>query len=122
MNAVTGLPRVLLQIEGLAILVISAGYYFYSDFSWILYAVLFLAPDISMMGYLANKSIGAICYNFAHTYSVPLLIFGLCAIMDYQIGLAISLIWIAHIGFDRMVGYGLKYGHAFKATHLSSSE
>jgi hypothetical protein len=26
-------------------------------------------------------------------------------------------VWIAHIGFDRLLGYGLKYDTAFKDTH-----
>jgi len=35
-----------------------------------------------------------------------------------ETGVAISLIWIAHIGIDRVLGYGLKYPTAFKDTHL----
>jgi hypothetical protein len=31
---------------------------------------------------------------------------------------AVALIWAAHIGVDRLVGYGLKYPTAFKDTHL----
>jgi hypothetical protein len=29
-----------------------------------------------------------------------------------------ALIWLAHIGMDRMLGYGLKYSGGFKDTHL----
>jgi hypothetical protein len=29
-----------------------------------------------------------------------------------------GLIWIAHIGFDRALGYGLKYPTGFGDTHL----
>jgi len=31
-----------------------------------------------------------------------------------------ALIWAAHIGFDRFLGYGLKYPVAFRVTHLGS--
>jgi hypothetical protein len=32
--------------------------------------------------------------------------------------LSLATIWIAHIGFDRALGYGLKYGSGFTHTHL----
>ena len=32
--------------------------------------------------------------------------------------LAAGLIWCAHIGFDRALGYGLKYSQGFGCTHL----
>ena len=35
-----------------------------------------------------------------------------------DITLAIGLIWLAHIGFDRLIGYGLKYETGFRHTHL----
>ncbi len=31
---------------------------------------------------------------------------------------SLALVWFAHIGFDRMVGYGLKYPTDFFDTHL----
>ena len=31
---------------------------------------------------------------------------------------ALALIWIAHIGLDRALGYGLKYATGFGDTHL----
>jgi hypothetical protein len=32
--------------------------------------------------------------------------------------LSIALIWLAHIGIDRALGYGLKYSAGFGFTHL----
>jgi len=32
--------------------------------------------------------------------------------------LSLAMIWLAHIGFDRAQGYGLKYGAGFGFTHL----
>jgi hypothetical protein len=30
----------------------------------------------------------------------------------------LAWIWLAHLGFDRLMAYGLKYDTAFKDTHL----
>lgn len=38
--------------------------------------------------------------------------------MPSQIARAVALIWLLHIGFDRAIGYGLKYPSSFKETHL----
>jgi uncharacterized protein DUF4260 len=32
--------------------------------------------------------------------------------------LSIAMIWLAHIGIDRALGYGLKYEAGFTFTHL----
>jgi len=82
-------------------------------------ALLTLAPDISMLGYLLNNKVGAMVYNLFHTYSlsIGLVICGL--ILSNETVLAIGIIWCAHIGMDRMIGYGLKYSTEFKDTHLN---
>ena len=38
--------------------------------------------------------------------------------MEAPLLLSISMIWLAHIGFDRTLGYGLKYSAGFGFTHL----
>ena len=111
-------PRVLLHLEGLFVLITGCSLYAYLHFSWITFALFILAPDIFMLGYLANKRVGALCYNFAHTYSVPLLIFLALFCLERPGYYWIVLIWIAHIGLDRLLGYGIKYETAFKDTHL----
>ena len=37
---------------------------------------------------------------------------------DSETAAKVALIWLAHIGMDRLLGYGLKYPSAFKDTHL----
>ena len=109
----------LLHIEGFAVLVLSLYFYGYSQFSWVLFFILLLAPDISMLGYLLNNKVGAMLYNLFHTYSLS---FGtvICgSVLSNSTVLAIGLIWSAHIGMDRMIGYGLKYPTKFKDTHLN---
>jgi hypothetical protein len=35
-----------------------------------------------------------------------------------SLALVVALVWFAHIGMDRLVGYGLKYPTESKDTHL----
>lgn len=86
--------------------------------SWWLFAALFLVPDISMLGYLRSTRFGAMLYNAGHTYAVPGILLAAAPWAGHPLLQALALIWIAHIGFDRLVGYGLKYGVSFNATHL----
>ena len=116
--AVSGGPKYLLRAEGLAVLALAAALYWRGGFSWILFAVLFLVPDVSMLGYLINPRVGAVCYNAVHTYVGPLLLALIGLFANVPICVATALIWVAHIGFDRLLGYGLKYPTAFTDTHL----
>jgi hypothetical protein len=89
--------------------------------NWGLFALLILAPDLSLLGYATkNLRFAAIFYNFAHTYALPMLL-GLIAWKWHSaISAEIAAIWIAHIGMDRMLGFGLKYPESFKPTHLQT--
>jgi hypothetical protein len=111
-------PRNLLRLEGLLLFVGALVVYFDQGFGWLLLVVLFLAPDLSFAGYLAGPRIGALAYNALHTTIGPisLAIAGVLAETDWCVQLA--LVWLAHIGLDRLLGYGLKYPTAFKDTHL----
>ena len=83
-----------------------------------MFAALFLTPDLFMLGYLFGAKVGARAYNLVHTYTAPLAL-GLVAYFAPTSSLfACCLIWAAHIGFDRFLGYGLKYETGFKDTHL----
>lgn len=96
-------------------------YFIYSlhmGFSWWLYILLFLSPDISMVGYLAGKSVGAITYNLFHHrgLAASIALAGLLTGNTYLV--FTGAILFAHSSFDRMMGYGLKYFKGFKYTHL----
>jgi hypothetical protein len=108
-----------LRLEGLAVAAVSAALYARSGASWWLFAALWLAPDLSMLGYLAGPCWGARFYNAIHTYAVPAAL-GLAALLLSAHGLLvpIALIWANHIGVDRLLGYGLKYADGFGFTHL----
>jgi hypothetical protein len=113
-------PRPLLHLEGAAVLVFSLCAYHWQHGSWSLFALLLLAPDLSMLGYLVNVRVGAQLYNAVHTYVGPLLLALYSVGAGHPALLPLTLIWFAHIGMDRMLGYGLKYPTHFKDTHLSA--
>ncbi len=112
------LPPILLRMEGAIVLVLSVLLYILNGGGWILFVLLFLVPDLSMLGYLGGSRAGAISYNLFHNYVPPglLVAFGLFAASPLLA--SVALVWFAHIGFDRMVGFGLKYPNDFFDTHL----
>jgi hypothetical protein len=112
------LPRALLHAEGLAVAVAAIALYFHADYPWWLLVALALAPDLSMVGYLAGSRIGAAAYDAAHTYALPVALAAIGVIVDGETARQLALIWLTHIGVDRAVGYGLKYPTNFKDTHL----
>ncbi len=111
-------PSLLLRLEGAVLLSISVFVYWHIHASWILFAVLFLAPDLFMLGYLANPRIGAAIYNSAHTIVTPAILIAISVLASKPQLVPYVLIWTAHLGFDRVQGYGLKYPTRFKDTHL----
>ena len=112
------LPPTLLRIEGAVVLAVSLLLYGMNGEGWALFAALFLAPDLSMLGYLAGPRAGALAYNAFHTYAPPGVLAALGALAGGDPVFSVALVWFAHIGFDRMVGYGLKYPTGFFDTHL----
>src|SRR5215469_2339761 len=111
-------PALLLRIEGVLLFAVSIVCYHETRAGWILFAVLLLAPDLSMAGYVANAKIGATIYNAAHTLTSPLLLVAYALLTAHSALLPYGLIWTTHIGMDRMLGFGLKYPTQFKDTHL----
>ncbi|MGD0797677.1 MAG: DUF4260 domain-containing protein [Acidobacteriaceae bacterium] len=111
-------PALLLRLEEASLLVAALLLYAHLHFSWPLFAALFLAPDLFMLGYLANPKIGAATYNLAHVLFLPLALFALAHAASPPLLAAISIIWFSHIALDRLLGYGLKYPARFQDTHL----
>ena len=108
--------RSVLRFESFLILIaLGAGYWMVHG-NWILFAVMLLAPDVAMLGYLRNTTIGAWCYNAAHTYAGAVIL-ALASFWNIAL-LPFAVIWAAHVAFDRALGYGLKYGDSFQHTHL----
>ena len=118
-GSASGGVRTVLRLEGAAAFVAAIALYGHAGFPWLALVILFLAPDLSMLAYLAGPRAGALAYNLVHTYALalPLALAGFA--VGSTIASALALILIAHIGFDRMLGYGLKYASGFNDTHLS---
>ncbi len=117
-EGVAGRPRLLLRLEGLTLFAVAVLLYAISGGSWLLFAALLLAPDLSFAGYLAGPRFGAACYNIVHTTIGPLALGAAGLTLPSPAAVAVALIWLAHIGIDRALGYGLKYDAGFGFTHL----
>ncbi len=117
-STVTGMPLILLRVEGAAMLAAALYAWHLTGGSWLTFGLLFFTPDLAMLGYLAGPRAGAIAYNLVHSYAIVALIGAIGLIAGSPMALAAALILAGHIGFDRMLGYGLKYPDAFGHTHL----
>jgi hypothetical protein len=117
-GSVTGSVLLLLRLEGLCVLIATLLAYSRWGMGWGTFALYFLAPDVSFLGYLAGSRVGAVTYNLAHSYfgAITCLMAGL--LLPVPVILGAGIIWCAHIGFDRALGYGLKYGQGFGYTHF----
>jgi len=87
-------------------------------YAWWWYWVLFLVPDLSMIGYLFNTKIGAFCYNLVHHKGLAVLCFVIGFFITSPALQFSGLLLLGHSSFDRIMGYGLKYQDHFKHTHL----
>lgn len=113
-----GAVRDTLRLEGLVLLVASSyAYWALSGSGW-LFALLFLAPDLAFAAAIFGPKAGTIAYNLAHTTALPLAGLILVHTLQWPALTPYLLIWLAHIGFDRVLGYGLKYASGFGHTHL----
>ena len=116
--SVRGGIRATLRFEGAALALAAIAAYAHLGGTWPLFAVLFLAPDLSFLGYLVGTRLGAATYNTAHSTIGPIVLGATGAALEQHIAMSIALIWAAHVGFDRALGYGLKYASHFQDTHL----
>jgi hypothetical protein len=117
-GAATGGVNILLRLEGLTLFAGMVMLYAAWDGSWLVFALLFFVPDLSFLAYLADAKFGALVYNAAHSYMAPVALLTLGFGLASPLTLSIAMIWLAHIGFDRALGYGLKYSAGFGFTHL----
>ena len=111
-------PEILLRIEGALDLALSLIFFEAIHGSWLLFILLLLVPDLAMLGYLRGARLGTVCYNLVHTLVGPFLIVAYAYLTKSLWLLPYALIWTAHIGLDRMLGFGLKYPTRFGDTHL----
>ena len=111
-------PANLLRAEHLALLALAVAVYWTMDGNWWLFAILFLAPDLSFAAAVMGPNAGLIAYNVAHAAVAPVLLATVGIVTDWDLGISLATIWFAHLAFDRLVGYGVKYSLAKNDTHL----
>lgn len=114
-------PRAYMQLEGLAAFIGAIVAYAYLGGNGWMFVLLLLVPDLGMIGYLHSTRLGAWTYNSVHTYVLPLILLGTSLAATWELGVLLALIWCAHIGMDRSIGYGFKYATDFKATHIKNA-
>jgi hypothetical protein len=111
-------PIALQRLEGGVMLVLALLLYWKLSGSWLLLIVLILAPDLFMLGYLRGPRVGGSLYNLGHTWLLPGVLAMAAIFGSSSLLVQLALIWFAHIGVDRLLGYGLKLPTAFQDTHL----
>src|SRR6202012_3086786 len=117
-GAVTGGLRTMLRLEGLRLFAGMTLLYAVWGGSWWIYVILFLGPHLSFLAYLSGPKFGAMIYNTVHSYMAPMTLMTIGFATASPLTLSIAMIWLAHIGLDRGLGYGLKYDAGFGFTHL----
>jgi Domain of unknown function (DUF4260) len=120
-GVVVGAPRRWLALEAATLLTASLIAYSVTHEPWWIVPVALLVPDSFMVGYLNGPTLGARVYNLAHSTPLPALMVGLGWWQATPLVAAFGLIWLAHIGMDRLLGFGLKYSDRFQHTHLGDS-
>ena len=111
-------PVVLQRLEGGVLVGLSLLLYWKAGGSWLLYIALILAPDLFILGYVRGPRVGAAVYNLGHTWLLPGILAAVGIVGGASVAIDIALIWLGHIGADRLLGYGLKLPTSFRDTHL----
>lgn len=88
------------------------------ELPWWLWTLLFFAPDLGMLGYLAGPRVGAIAYNLFHHKGLAIGVLAIGWFAAMPAAVVAGLLLYAHSSFDRILGYGLKYADSFQRTHL----
>jgi hypothetical protein len=111
-------PVPLQRIEGAFMLAVALWLYDSVGQGWWFFLLLLFVPDASMVGYLRSTRVGAVVYNIGHSLAVPLALLLIGWSFAIPVAQAVALVWVAHIGMDRALGYGLKHDGSFHDTHL----
>ena len=117
-GTVTGRPRLFLRAEGAVLLIAALMAFATTDEPWWLVPAALFLPDLFMAGYARSSRLGALTYNLAHSYPLPAALGAVGLWQDSLLIQALAVVWFAHIGLDRLLGYGLKHDDGFSHTHL----
>ena len=110
--------RTVLRLEALGVLILALAANAKWGVGWGRFALFFFVPDLSMLGYFAGPRFGAVSYNVGHSYLGGMACLALGVLLPEPLFVDAAILWFAHVGFDRALGYGLKYSAGFGTTHL----
>ena len=118
MSSVVNPVRIWLRLEALVVFIAGVLVWIALNGGWVKFSLGFLLPDLALLAYLVGPRAGASVYNLAHSYLIPAVLAIVGATLDQSPLLLVGALWTSHIGFDRMLGLGLKYPTGFADTHL----
>jgi hypothetical protein len=107
-----------LRLEGFAAFIAGLAIYGELGGPWLAVVPLLLLPDLSAVGYLRGPRLGALTYNAGHNWAVGLSLLGIGLLANVTPVAILGAVFIAHVGMDRTIGYGLKLPSSFQDTHL----
>ena len=110
--------KTLIRLEEFGFFLFSIYLFSLLQYPWWYYPLLFFAPDLAMLGYLAGPRPGAIVYNFVHHRGLALIYYLAGMLLAVPVLALVGVILFAHSSLDRVLGYGLKYADSFGNTHL----
>lgn len=110
--------KTLLRLEEIGLIALGCYFFSLTGYSWWIFILLFLAPDIGMVGYLVNVTTGAFIYNLFHHKGLAAVVVICGLIANEPILILAGSVLFSHAAFDRVFGYGLKFSDSFKHTHL----
>lgn len=110
--------KTVVRLEEFGIFLFSIYLFSTLTYRWWLFPLLLLVPDISMIGYLKDKKVGAIVYNLFHFRAFALILYVLGSYFSMPLASLIGVILFAHSSLDRAFAYGLKFEDSFRHTHL----
>ena len=115
-------PITLRRVEALAVFILGLIAYYYSGYSWLTFALLFFLPDAGAVGYYKSYKLGSTLYNLTHWLIWPFTLGAYGLFADHNIAKIIAIIWITHVMFDRMLGWGFKTGGSFYQTGMGDKK
>jgi len=111
-------PIALRRVEALVVFTLGLMAYYYSGYSWLTFTLLFFLPDAGAVGYLKSHKLGSMLYNLTHWIIWPLALGVYGVLTDHSTAKMLAIIWITHVMFDRMLGWGFKTGGSFYQTGM----
>lgn len=108
------------RAEGLLVFFAGLALFWHLDggLAWWMAILVFFAPDLSFLAYGVGTRLGGIAYNLVHLYGFGALLLAIGLLLALPTLAATGALWLAHAGFDRALGYGLKAAESFSLTHL----